>query len=525
MRISSVYYQLHNSNKTQNNILSLQEDYSAVNKNILNNNKLKYPHSTAQNPITQGAATFLGIEKTYNQNGLLVFTGENDKTSWDKVTDKAKNISEKVVNKTKNSFAHIQSLFQTKVELPEDEEAFLNNYLMNEEKINEKYDKKIAEINDDFWDNFFNHSEKKRQKIRKEKEKALKISYLYQDAFEQREKEAIENRKKFYELAKQLNMSKEIIVAFEKSQELSRRRLDIIKRKKEFLDQKGFSQIAGYMSEKDKLSKSFLDLIDDEKAGKYLKKSIPNAILFYGPTGCGKTTFVKALADEADCNLKVIHCRGTQKEKEQQLYDTLVGYTDTDEFGNDVEVSGLLEKAQKSFEKTNRRTIILIDEFDRFFGKDASPKFINTMKGILENCSEDNHVTFFLTSNKPQKIPYELRNSHRIDPTYSIDPPNKENTVAVIEHYLQGCETEDLDYNAILNELFKFAPDEIYSNTHLKVISEIATDEIKPESRPLTTDMFLQAIKQYNDSNSDSNLLRVTKDYLKQYENDKETIG
>ena len=37
--------------------------------------------------------------------------------------------------------------------------------------------------------------------------------------------------------------------------------------------------------------------------------------------------------------------------------------------------------------------------------------------------------------------------------------------------------------------------------------------------------MFLQAIKQYNKSNDDSNLLRVTKDYLKQYENDKENIG
>ena len=147
------------------------------------------------------------------------------------------------------------------------------------------------------------------------------------------------------------------------------------------------------------------------------------------------------------------------------------------------------------------------------------------LKGILENCSEDYHVTFFLTSNKPQKIPYELRNSHRIAPTYSIDPPNQENTVAVIEHYLQGCDTENLDYNTILKELFKFAPDEIYSNTHLKVICEIATDEVKPDNSPLTTDMFLQAIKQYNKSNDDSNLLRVTKDYLKQYENDKENIG
>ncbi len=518
MKVANVYYQEYNFKQNRNNTQNIHKDTP------LNQTGSLVP-MILNISVVQNNAPFHRIEKTHNKNEFLAFTGEDDKKTWTQVTAKAKNITEKIVNKTKNSFAHIQSLFQTNIELPEEEEAFLNDYLMNEEKINEKYDKKIAEIKDNFWDNFTNHSEKKRQKIRDEKEKALKISYLYQNAFEQREKEAIENRKIFYELAKQLNMSKEIIVAFEKSQELSKRRLDIIKRKKEFLDKKGFSQIAGYINEKEKLSKSFLDLIDDEKAGKSLKKLIPNAILFYGPTGCGKTTFVKALADEADCNLKIIHCRGPQKEKEQQLYNTLVGYTDTDEYGNDIEVSGLLEKAQKNFEKTDRRTIILIDEFDRFFGKDVSSKFINTMKGILENCSEDYHVTFFLTSNKPQKIPYELRNSHRIAPTYSIDPPNQENTVAVIEHYLQGCDTENLDYNTILKELFKFAPDEIYSNTHLKVICEIATDEVKPDNSPLTTDMFLQAIKQYNKSNDDSNLLRVTKDYLKQYENDKENIG
>ena len=196
----------------------------------------------------------------------------------------------------------------------------------------------------------------------------------------------------------------------------------------------------------------------------------------------------------------------------------------SDYFEEEIEVPGLLEKAQKNFLKTGKRTIILIDEFDRFFGKDVSNKFISEMKGILESCSEDNHVTFFLTTNKPQKIPYELRNSHRIEPAYPLDPPNKTNAVAVIEHYLQGCDTQDLDYNTILNELFKYAPDEIYSNTHLKAICELAADVVKPDESPLTTDMFLQAIEQYNNSNTDHNLLRITKEYLKQYENDKANL-
>lgn len=72
------------------------------------------------------------------------------------------------------------------------------------------------------------------------------------------------------------------------------------------MDQKGFSQIGGYNDIKNKLQILFIDKLDDEKAGKYLVEPIPNAIMFFGPTGCGKTTFANALAQEADCNIVTI---------------------------------------------------------------------------------------------------------------------------------------------------------------------------------------------------------------------------
>lgn len=483
MKINPVYYQTYNYSATQNQ------------QQKLNNLNSNYAHK-------------------YIQKDAFMFTGSTN------MLDKAKNLGKKIVDKTKETFSDFSSLFTNQnIELSKEEETFIDSYFKKEAEIKAEYDKKIAAIKDGFWDHWTNGSEKERQKLREEKTKALKVAYAYQDLFEQREQEAIANKNKFAQLAKQLNMSKEILAAFESSQLSSQRRLDIIKRRKELLDKKGFSKIAGYLDEKSKIQTEFLDKLDDEKSGKYLATPIPNAILFYGPTGCGKTTFVKALAEEADCNLETIQCRGTQKAKEQQIYDTLMGYED-----NEIEVPGLLEKAQEEFLKTGKRTIILIDEFDRFFGKDVSNKFISEMKGILESCSEDNHVTFFLTTNKPQKIPYELRNSHRIEPSYPLDPPNKTNAVAVIEHYLQGCDTQGLDYNTILNELFKYAPDEIYSNTHLKAICELAADVVKPDESPLTTDMFLQAIEQYNNSNTDHNLLRITKEYLKQYENDKANL-
>lgn len=495
MKVSNVYYKEYNFKQNKNNTQNTHKEV------LLNQADSIAPRlMRTQQPISN-TITFRGIEDV-----------------WGDLKDLTK--------KTKESVSGFFSkLFKNKeIKISDKEASLIENYLKKENEIKEEYDKKIANIKDGFWDIWINVSEKKRDKLRKEKEKALKVAYTYQDIFEEREKHSIEETQRFYELARQLNLSKEVLIAFENAQAASRKRLEIINNRKIIMNQKGFSQIGGYNDIKNKLQVLFIDKLDDEKAGKYLVEPIPNAIMFFGPTGCGKTTFANALAQEADCNIVTIQCRGSQKEKEKQLYNKLEGYTTTDEFGDEVEVPGILQKSQKNFLKTQKRTIVVIDEFDRFFGEGVSNKFINAMKGILESCSEDYHVTFLLTSNKPQKIPYELRNSHRISPSIPMAPPTKLDTVAVIEHYLQGCQTEDIDYNKILDELFKFAPDEKYSNTHLKAICEIATDEIKPENVPLSTEMILEAIKQYDNSTEDHNLLRITKDYLNQFENDKANI-
>ena len=152
------------------------------------------------------------------QHYKINFTGAND------IWEKTRNIGKSFVDRTKEVLFDFSSLFQNKdIEITEEEEAFLESYMEIEENIKAKYDKKIADIKDGFWDSYTGKSEKKRQKLRDEKENALKVAYQYQETFEQREREAINNKIKFYELAKQLNMSKEILVAFESAQLTSKK--------------------------------------------------------------------------------------------------------------------------------------------------------------------------------------------------------------------------------------------------------------------------------------------------------------
>ena len=463
--------------------------------------------------------TFKGVKEfssEFLEKGKNIYNQTKENLS-----DITKIFGKNSVEETKESISDISKLFENNhVEMTKEQAEFIKEYLDLENQIKIKYAKKIAAVKDGFWDNFTNRSEKKRAKLREEENRELAIAYQFQKAFEAREIESRELKKQIVIKANDLNFSKEIIIAFENAMATNEKRIEISKRKQELAKNSGFKSLAGYINEKMELQTGFIDKLDDEKAGKYLANKLPNAILFYGPTGCGKTTFAKALAQEADCNFVILSCSGKQKEKEKQFMNKLFGYIDED----GTEHTGIADTAQQNFLKTGKRTIVLIDEFDRFFGKDVSPKFINGLKGFMNKCSEENHITFFLTSNIPQKIPYELRNSHRIGITVNLDPPDKNNAKDVMEYYLNNIPKEEINYDKILNEIFKYAPDEIYSNSHLKSICDIAIEEIKPADMPLTTDMVLKAIEQHKQSSDNPDLIRITKNYLDAYESDKQNI-
>ena len=418
-------------------------------------------------------------------------------------------------NKLKKVGNSISSIFSSsKDSLPAEQAEFIKNYEKREQEIQDSYTKEIESVKDGFWDHFINISERKREKIRQRRDEAMRATRKLQEIFEREESEVIALKQKFKEMAENMNFDKDVVAAFEKSCAQSIKRQEILARRRALLGQTGFSKLGGYDKEKTLLRICFIDKLDDERSGKYMN-DIPNAILFYGPTGCGKTSFAKAFAQEADCNFVQLKCRGSQKDKEKQFIEAMFGKNGDD---------GLLEKAQREFLETKKRTIILIDEFDRFFDKETSLEFIRGLKGLLDECSNENHVTLFLTTNDPQKIPYEIRNAHRCGIIVNLDPPDKENTLAVLQHYLGDDVAEDIDYDRILNELFRFAPDEVYSNTHLENICKIAIEKIKPADEKLSTDMLLAAIHEHDSSDENKNLLRITKEFLEKYEQDKKSI-
>ncbi len=220
---------------------------------------------------------------------------------------------------------------------------------------------------------------------------------------------------------------------------------------------KGFDSIAGYEKEKFILTDSFINLLPLEVAGQDVE--FPNSILFFGPVGNGKTSFAKAFANSANCNFVEAKSSKTVRSKsdrEKSFYDNLLSNA---------------KIAQQNFLDTGKRTIILVDEIDRFAYEDSS---INAkLKRFLENCSEDYHCTIFATTNNPMEIPSAIRGSKRMPIKVCIDPPDETNAALVFEHYLKDCENIDLskiDFDELAEVLCSVQPERAYNNSQIESI-------------------------------------------------------
>lgn len=190
---------------------------------------------------------------------------------------------------------------------------------------------------------------------------------------------------------------------------------------------KGFQRIAGYSKEKNILDKYFISEIRKEQAGE--KADVPNSVLFFGPTGNGKTTFARAFAAETGCMLEKGRSSNFVKMLEHKM-----------------------QQSRNLFQKKGVRTILFIDELDR--EAKNNPAVISKLKEILPICSKEYHCTVFATTNDPFDIELPLTGKDNLFPyIVSMDPPNLQNKVDILKYYLKERQSNNLDYNKIANLL------------------------------------------------------------------------
>lgn len=200
----------------------------------------------------------------------------------------------------------------------------------------------------------------------------------------------------------------------------------------------GFSRILGYKAQKDFLN---------EKLIKPLKTNneVPNIILMYGPKGTGKTLFGKAIAYEGQANLINLDLSIFPEENLQNLKDAV-------------------NKSKKYFEKTGKRSILLLNEVD---GVECNKEYID----ILNKLSKEFHATLIATTNYPKKVDSRILHANNFEKLY-MPTSTKEDIAEILEYALKELSESNIDFNVLAKMLTERANGGAYSNAQIYDVSE-----------------------------------------------------
>lgn len=235
----------------------------------------------------------------------------------------------------------------------------------------------------------------------------------------------------------------------------------------------GWGKIAGSDNIKQELKETFMNNLIVEQGNE--KADFPNAYLFYGPKGTGKTTFATAFAEQSGCEFKEIE----MLQKNNEIIDELL------EAGED---------SKKLYSDEKKRTIILIDEFDAIAKdpkKDATETDINnlnTLKKFIKNCSERFKCTLFVTTNKPLNISNSLIDDDFIEDAIFLGPPDKKDTAAILKHYAKEHTTQDINYDELAEEAHNIAEQsgDAFSPSRLEDTIKECSKGYKKTGQPIT---------------------------------------
>ncbi len=228
------------------------------------------------------------------------------------------------------------------------------------------------------------------------------------------------------------------------------------------------SKIAGYSALKNDMKEVFILPVTQEVLDGGEKK-VKNAILLAGPTGCGKTVAAEAIANETYCFVDRIKTntdpndfrwvlRGKIGEAKQRYIEK---QKEIQDFRKSPEFKSMSEEQRdkKLKELGSPRTVIIIDEFDRYFNPisvkpETIKENVDAVKTMFDGCAEfpkeENSnaaaVTFICTTNYPKRIPVgEDININKLTP-YAVLPPAGEDMEDVIRHYMKKGNMLMYDY-------------------------------------------------------------------------------
>ncbi len=188
-----------------------------------------------------------------------------------------------------------------------------------------------------------------------------------------------------------------------------------------------FEQIAGYEVEKAELMR-LCEMINRRDEILERGARLPKGVVFYGPTGTGKTMFARALAETCDFDTYAI------------------------DLANMDDAHAINRSIRKAFQKARKSrtcSMIIFDEMDKFVPNLESDYISNREQSVLsqlltliDGLNQSGEIIFVATCNSYSSLPPALVRPGRIDKKFYLGYPDQDSREQILLKYAEqtGCQ-------------------------------------------------------------------------------------